>query len=411
MKISNTILIVLSSVLFSSARVIKYEHNLEFIKYEVDEVNSNEEDHLTVNIYTIGAMESKFNKLSEDFTKQQQELFENHKIISEESFKQFNEDTQEIHENLMKICKSVEENLNKFESFKTQMKGKRENLTEEYMKDILTYQNDLDVKEQICKNSIDQLKMEKKFLTNLLDGCTQCSLDRIGNLKREIQAVDKSLKMEKYYCDESAQFLRDQINKIKSNMTDELVNLLTIENQEFMKFIEKSNHVLSLEKLLNDSTISIEEYLLKQDQIESKLQSKLENLNNMLIFDSIKPKIQEVIYNTNNRKLEGESFLKDFLTKTNGKEYNKQLSVIQTLNVEEPSLISWTKMHEKTTFIPENSVIAGYDVDGATLYVIRVCEGNKCTYGKYAHSDSRGNAYIPYENAEKGVEEFEVNLI
>lgn len=410
MKILSTTLIFFSSILLASSGVIKYEHNLEFIKYEVnDKGESNEEDHLTVKIYTIEAMETKFNKLAEELSKQQQNVFDDHKVISEKALKQFHDVMQEIDENLIQINKSAKLNLEKFESFKKEITAKKENLTEEYMKEILTYQNDLNVKEQICKNSIEQLNKEKIFLTNILDGCMQCSQDRIGNLKREIQATEKSLKMENDYCEESAKFLRDKISEIKSNMTDQLLSLQETQIQEFLKIIAKFYEVSKLEKLLHDSATSKSQYLSKKEKNDSKMQSRLENLNKMLIFDSIKPKSGEVIYSTNNEELESENFLQNFLTKTNGKEYNQQLSVSQTLNVEEPSFISWEKIHEKTTLIPENSVIAGYDVDGATLYVVRACESNKCTYGKYARSSYRQNAYIPFENEEKGVEEVEVN--
>ncbi|KAL7022988.1 hypothetical protein ACKWTF_012450 [Chironomus riparius] len=169
--------------------------------------------------------------------------------------------------------------------------------------------------------------------------------------------------MENDYCEESAQFLRDKISKLRSDMTDKLIKLLQMENQEFKIIIDKFYVVSKLENFLDDFTRSRTKYLSEKEQLESNLQSKLSNLNKMLIFDSIKQKSGEVIYNTNKNELDGEDFLQDFLTEVNGNESNQQSHVIESLQVEEPEYIKWEKIHEKTRYIPENSVIAGYDVD------------------------------------------------
>ncbi|CAG9807651.1 unnamed protein product [Chironomus riparius] len=408
MKILITIFVVLLSYMLTSARVIKYEHNLEFVKYEVDQANSQEEDHLNVQIYTIGAMESKFNKLADELTKQQQHILNKSRIGSEKLLEKLNEDTQKINENFIEIIILVKENLNDFKNAKNETESKKLNITKDFMMEILTYENDLNLKTILCKNSTDLLNNEKKFLTKLLDGCSQCKVDRIENIKNELQAANKNLKMENDYCEESAQFLRDKISKLRSDMTDKLIKLLQMENQEFKIIIDKFYVVSKLENFLDDFTRSRTKYLSEKEQLESNLQSKLSNLNKMLIFDSIKQKSGEVIYNTNKNELDGEDFLQDFLTEVNGNESNQQSHVIESLQVEEPEYIKWEKIHEKTRYIPENSVIAGYDVDGATLYVVRACNDNECTYGKYARLDWRMNAYIPYNNVEKGEQDVEI---
>jgi len=410
MRADNIILITLLSVMLASAHVIKYEHNLEFVKYEVDEANSKEEDHLSVKIYTIGAMESKFNKLVNELMKQQQELFEKSKISSEKSLKKFNEDNQKISENSMEVIKWIKESLNEFENTKNEMEAKKLNISKNYMTEYLTLKNELDVKTLLCKNSIELLKNEKNFLIKLLNECSNCKTERT-DLKREIQAADKSLRMENEYCDESFQSLHETMNNLTSNMKNDLINLLTTKNGEYLKIIENFYNVSKLEKLANDSVQSRTQYLSEKEQNESSLSTSLLNLNNMLDFDRIKPKNGEEICNTNKKELEGEDFIQNFLAETNGKENKQKSFIIQKLYVEEPSYLKWESIHEKTLFIPDNSVIAGKDIDGAILYVIRAYKDNEYTYGKYARLGSRRNAYIPYHNAEKGVPEIEVNLI
>ncbi|KAL7022989.1 hypothetical protein ACKWTF_012451 [Chironomus riparius] len=158
--------------MLTSARVIKYEHNLEFVKYEVDQANRQEEDHLNVQIYTIGAMESKFNKLADELTKHQQHILNKSRIGSEKLLEKLNEDTQKINENFIEIIKLVKENLNDFKSAKNETESKKLNITKDFMMEILTYENDLNLKTLLCKNSTDLLNNEKKFLTKLLDGCS-----------------------------------------------------------------------------------------------------------------------------------------------------------------------------------------------------------------------------------------------
>lgn len=411
MKADNIILITLVSAMLASAHVIKYEHNLEFVKYEVDEAKSKEEDHLSVKFYTIGAMESKFNKLVNELTKQQQELFKASKISSEKSLKKFNEDNQKFNENSMEIIKWIKESLNEYENTKNEMEAKKLNISENYMTENLILKNELDVKTILCKNITEPLIKEKNFLTKLLNECSNCKTERIDSLKREIQAADKSLRIENEYCEKSFQSFYKTMNNLTSNMKNDLINLLTTKNEEYLKIIEKFYNASKLEKLANDSVQTISRYLLEKEQNESILSKNLLNLNNMLAFDSMKPKSGEEIYHTNKKESEGGDFIQNFLSETNGKENKEQTLIIQKFHVEEPSYVKWESIHEKTFFIPDNSVIAGKDVDGATLYVVRAYKDNQYTYGKYARLESRRNAYIPYDTAEKGVPEIEVNLI
>lgn len=291
------------------------------------------------------------------------------------------------------------------------MEAKKLNISENYITEYLTLKNELDIKTLLCKNSTELLKNEKNFLTKLLNECSNCKTERTDSLKREIQAADKNLRMENEYCDESFRFLHETMNNLTSNMKNDLINLLTTKNEEYLKIIENFFNASKLEKLANDSVQSRSRYLSEKEQNESSLSTNLLNLNNMLDFDSIKPKSGEEIYNTNKKELEGEDFIQNFLAETNGKENKQRSLIIQKLYVEEPSYVKWESIHEKTFFIPDNSVIAGKDIDGAILYVIRAYKDNEYTYGKYARLGSRRNAYIPYRNAEKGVPEIDVNLI
>lgn len=125
----NLIIILLIIFAITSAHVIRYDHNLEFVMFEVNELTSTKENNLVVKIYSIESMEQKFNKLVEDYKRKQQQIFENNKEFSKNLTETFQTDFNQKNENFSR-------NLDKIRlifSYKNQLINMKSTATKKFM--------------------------------------------------------------------------------------------------------------------------------------------------------------------------------------------------------------------------------------------------------------------------------------
>lgn len=237
---------------------------------------------------------------------------------------------------------------------------------------------------------------QKVLLTTQLNKCNSCSDERKNNVQRELQAVERSLQIDLKTLTEQVRPLKERIKKLYSNLSQNLIDK-NYENSN--KLTENLKHETQRAQEFFDyfkNNKLWQTYFNNRSLIERKSQEIVTNLDENFKFNSIKPDNKNILYKTTPSELEGSKFIEHFLKSTNGKEYSK----------DDDDPLTWIEMDEKADVVPENGVLAGEDVDGSKLYVMRTLWNGAYVYGKYAHSHERKNAYIPDYFVEIGQEAF-----
>lgn len=320
-----------------------------------------------LSIYTKEDLQKKiatrFNDLRDEFSKSKQEILDKSKSSRDEheisSFTFIN-----LFQNKYdKEVTQMNENIKRLESKRTELENAIKGIQEYSM-------NDVENAEKLRK-----FKESKKVLQNFKDqGCDECHgfLDD-NTVDDELKIIDKEIAKHENNAEHDGDRKQYFDSKQTQIINTKYLELIHIYEKEVEERKRKENFEL-INKMIQEKLMNHTEFI--ENNLDEELKSMQNLAENLLVIQKLKSSDQS----DTEEDTESCSF----------KPYE------------------WRAFKDKSD-TKLNGVLAGIDLDGSELYVIRKKQSDLYLYGKLALRSSRNDAYVTTESSEVAIDNFEVS--
>lgn len=341
-------------------------------------------------------MKENFEKLRNKFIQDQDAIFEETKGAVDDYKISNNINVDEIRKTIRDISSGIDLSMLKLEDQRFKIEESMEDLRDKMSSEKNENQDQMKISEVGYRNQLNTLNDRKQSLVALMtQHCDDCD-EILKQYNLDIQLV----KVEKAIADLEEKFL------MKASEDDEKSKTAHIEKLKLM--IQKYSELVDVYKKEVEERTKINDILQQSENLVNQWQECSQNIKNLLAITQ-----SEIVDMANN--------LLDFQKITN----RANVLMIDRIDIEpkdeettrgsgqdDEVAYEWIKFHEKNPVIPVDAVIAGYDIDGSPLYVIRSEQtSGSYLYGKYPFTDGRKNAYVTYKYKEFGIHTFDVRKL